>query len=165
MRLAQKNGPLTPGTQRAIETKTQSVQACRSFPREAGSQSRSNASSLLRTTTLKDLTNHVRRFGLGVPLIVVFRGEGDRPEEEFYAPGMSIAATAHCYAWCRSSIQQSATHATHNCVIELHDPLVASDVQIDDGRWIPLEADLSTPLGLLAKSSRCSRVPRSAPAG
>lgn len=144
LRLAQMDGPITPGTSRSIETDSQSIQL------DVISRGSWRPGQIERIEFASDydahgLTNQTRRYGLGVPLIAVYRKESKQPEDQFYAPGMSVAATA----FLRVMPAQPAgpgQKSNHQCVLELHDPLVTTDVQIDDGRLVPLEIDLSTPL-------------------
>jgi len=144
MRLAQRDGPLTPGTKRAIETSSQSIQL------SIVSRGSWRADQISRVEFASDyqskgLKNQVQRFGLGVPLILVYRPDLNRAEDQFYAPGMSVGATAFLRVVSDEENSRNG-RARHNCVIELHDPLQTSDVQLEDTRLVPLETDLSTPL-------------------
>ena len=143
MRLAQLEGPLVPGTERAIETKRQSI---RLHVVSKGGWRRDQIKRIEFASEYKTtgLTNQTRRFGLGVPLIAVYRDDLNRPGEQFYAPGMSVAATA--FLRVVPDQLHGRDRSRHTCVIELYDPLVTTDVRIDDGRLVPLESDLSTPL-------------------
>ena len=143
MRLAQQDGPLTPGTRRAIETSSQSIQM--SIVSKGSWRADQIASvEFASDYQTKGLKNQIQRFGLGVPLILVYRPDLNRPEDQFYAPGMSVAATAFFRVMPEGGIRDG--RARHKCVIELHDPLLTSDVQLEDTRLVPLESDLSTPL-------------------
>jgi len=144
MRLAKRDGPLTPGTRRSIETDTQS------FDFSIVTRGNWKPGQLERIEFASDyyakgLTNQIRRFGLGVPLICVYHTDPNRPEDQFYAPGMSLAATAFVRVQPKSTPSNDGK-AHHVCTLELHDPLTTTDVQLDDGRLVPLETDLSTPL-------------------
>ena len=101
----------------------------------------------------KGLNNSNHTFGLGVPLIVV-RNRSSRgdPAEPYYAPGLAFPITAFlrllpdapAAASSASSITSSAG-TRHRAVLELYDPLTATEVTVGNRR-IPLETDLSTPL-------------------
>ena len=58
---------------------------------------------------------------------------------------MSFAATAFLRVLPETRTPIGQGRRRHECVLELHDPLVASDLSVD-GRRVPLETDLSTPL-------------------
>ena len=91
------------------------------------------------------LRNHNRTYGLGVPLIAVRAPHEDEdPREKYYPPGLSFAVTA----FLRVLPERGETNGkqTHRCVLELYDPLVSQNIRLND-RIVPLETDLSTPLG------------------
>jgi pimeloyl-ACP methyl ester carboxylesterase len=96
------------------------------------------------------LNNRHQSFGLGVPLVAVRKSHDDEdPTEKYYPPGLSFAATAFLRVFTLPpAVGQSADaggHAVCHCVLELHDPLVSKDILVD-GRRVPLETDLTTPL-------------------
>ncbi len=85
-------------------------------------------------------------YGLGVPLIAVRRSDDDQdPASIFYPRGMSVPVTAILRA-----VEHPTSHAGDQqvivCALELQDPLASNVVEID-GRFVPLESDLTTPLG------------------
>ena len=142
MRLAQRQGPLTPGTTRYIQTPNQSIELS-VVSKGSWRPEQIERIEFASDYEAKGLKNNYRSYGLGVPLIAVFRRDGNTPEEQFYAPGMSVAATA--FLRVLPDRARSSDESCHFCTLELHDPLVASDVEIVD-RLVPLETDLSTPL-------------------
>jgi len=144
MRLAQRDGPLIPGMTCSIETRNQSIQVS-IVSKGTWKPAQIERIEFTSDYNPKGLTNQVRRFGLGVPLIAVFRGDRNRPEEQFYAPGMSVAVTAFLRV-VPEQIRSQNRKSTRFCVLEFHDPLVSADTLIGDGRLVPLETDLSTPL-------------------
>lgn len=85
-------------------------------------------------------------YGLGVPLIAVRRPDANHdPASAYYPSGMSFPVTAIL----RAAEQPCDRHGgprVVTCVLELHDPLAADTVQVA-GRHVPLESDLTTPLG------------------
>ena len=98
---------------------------------------------------VQGLTNHYHTFGLGVPLIAVRKPpESDKPQEQFYPPGLSFPVTAFLRVRSTEDRQDAASKKCRHCVLELYDPLVATDIVVA-GRRVPLETDLSTPLAYL----------------
>jgi pimeloyl-ACP methyl ester carboxylesterase len=96
--------------------------------------------------TVEGLVNVHRTYGLGVPLIAVRKKQPGRdPASRFYPQSMSFPITAILRASerpCESPDDQQVV----TCVLELHDPLAGDVVQVA-GRPVPLETDLTTPLG------------------
>jgi len=93
---------------------------------------------------IRGLQNQYHNYGLGVPLIAVRKqhdGSEARPDERFYPPGMSFPVTA----FLRVVHHEDGAQGNHIVHIELHDPLNTSDIHVN-GRTIPLESDLTTPL-------------------
>ena len=104
------------------------------------------------------LKNVFHTYGLGVPLIAVRKkfAAGD-PIEKHYPPGLCFPVTA--FLRCRRGAggrrrrpvayngqQAAGSCAHHHAVLELYDPLEATDIVVDDRR-VPLESDITTPLG------------------
>ena len=58
---------------------------------------------------------------------------------------MSLAATAFVRVQPKTTPTDDGKDH-HICTLELHDPLTTTDIRLDDGRLVPLETDLSTPL-------------------
>ncbi len=93
---------------------------------------------------LQGLTSSGRSYGLGVPLIAVRKKGSDAdPRETYYPNGLSFPVTALLRVIPSDS--QSERCRRHRCVLELHDPLVASDIELA-GRLVPLQTDLSSAL-------------------
>ncbi len=89
------------------------------------------------------LQNTHHTYGLGVPLIVVRNNQQHQdPAEKYYAPGLAFPMTAFVRLMPEDT---SADQSHHRAVIELHDPLTATEVTVDELR-VPLETDLSVPL-------------------
>jgi pimeloyl-ACP methyl ester carboxylesterase len=85
-------------------------------------------------------------YGLGVPLIAVRRsGEEADPASRFYPAGMSVPVTAILRAVERPGARPDEPQVVV-CALELQDPLASNVVEIG-GRLVPLESDLTTPLG------------------
>lgn len=105
------------------------------------------------------LTNRHQSFGLGVPLVAVRKShEQEDAAEKYYPPGLSFAATA----FLRVSTPPPGEGAINDresdchCVLELHDPLVGKDILVD-GRRVPLETDLTTPLAYFLDNPKFER--------
>jgi pimeloyl-ACP methyl ester carboxylesterase len=95
---------------------------------------------------VQGLVNRHVTYGLGVPLIAVHK---KRPEHDavcqYYPSGMSVPVTAILRAVQRPCGSPGQAHNVA-CVLELHDPSAYDHVEIA-GRPVPLETDLTTPLG------------------
>ncbi len=90
-------------------------------------------------------------YGLGVPLIAVRRKrEGDDPREKYYPDGLSFPVTALLRV-VRHQPGERQQGNRHHCVLELHDPLAASDIQLAQ-RLVPLQTDMSTALAYFLDS-------------
>lgn len=97
---------------------------------------------------VKGLANRHTTYGLGVPLIAIHRSQSSRDSaSRFYPPGMSFPVTAILRAVERPCPIRRGTRRI-GCALELHDPLISDQVQVA-GRLVPLETDLTTPLGFL----------------
>jgi len=97
---------------------------------------------------VKGLVNRHTTYGLGVPLIAIHRSQSSQDSaSRFYPPGMSFPVTAILRAVEKPCLVRSGTRQI-GCALELHDPLVYDQVPVA-GRLVPLETDLTTPLGLL----------------
>ncbi|MCC6508254.1 MAG: alpha/beta fold hydrolase [Pirellulaceae bacterium] len=90
-------------------------------------------------------------YGLGVPLIAVRRqNSADDPREKYYPEGLSFPVTALLRVVSHRPGERKAVNR-HSCVLELHDPLAASDIQLAQ-RLVPLQTDLSTALAFFLDS-------------
>jgi pimeloyl-ACP methyl ester carboxylesterase len=93
-------------------------------------------------------------YGLGVPLIGVRKKQApDDPREKYYPDGLSLPVTALLrVVGGRPPNARGPIHRYH-CVLELHDPLVASDIPLAQ-RLVPLQTDLSTALAYYLDSDQ-----------
>lgn len=90
-------------------------------------------------------------YGLGVPLIAVrHKKSQDDPREKYYPDGLSFPVTALLRVVGHGRGDANKAHR-HRCVLELHDPLAASDIQLAQ-RLVPLQTDLSTALSYFLDS-------------
>ncbi|MCL2347885.1 MAG: alpha/beta hydrolase [Planctomycetaceae bacterium] len=93
---------------------------------------------------IKGLDSQYRQYGLGVPLIACLKNkDSDDPVSKYYPSHMALPVTALMRPNIRAIMDgdQNAIHAE----LELFDP-VESDQTFLEGRLVPLEADLTTPL-------------------
>ncbi len=103
------------------------------------------------------LKNVFHTYGLGVPLIAVRKsGAVADPIEKHYPPGLCFPVTAFLRCdqeQAAGGVRQAAYNgqqaagsgAHHHAVLELYNPLEATDIVVDDRR-VPLESDITTPL-------------------
>ena len=95
------------------------------------------------------LTNQHHTYGLGVPLIAVrSRHIGEEATEKYYPRGLSFPVTAFLRV---EPNEPSDTTSANHCVLELYDPLHASNIEVAN-RVVPLETDLSVPLAYFLDS-------------
>lgn len=91
-------------------------------------------------------------YGLGVPLVAVRRKNSpDDPREKYYPEGLSFPVTALLRVVDSQRPGDSTAVHRHHCVLELHDPLAAADIQLAQ-RLVPLQTDLSTALAFFLDS-------------
>lgn len=145
LRIMRKQGRLQPGQNYAIEAEDQrldvQVAVC-GYWRPDDFESFEFVSDY----EVKGIVDRYVTYGLGVPLIAVHRGESNSDAaSHFYPPGMSLPVTAILRAVAKPCLYRGGTRQIA-CALELHDPLVYDQVQIA-GRLVPLETDLTTPLG------------------
>jgi pimeloyl-ACP methyl ester carboxylesterase len=95
---------------------------------------------------VKGLTNRHVTYGLGVPLLAVWSNHGGKdPASQFYPRGMSFPVTAILRA-AELPCQRPGDPRVVSCALELHDPLISDQTRIAN-RLVPLQTDLTTPLG------------------
>ena len=85
-------------------------------------------------------------YGIGVPMIAVRRpNTGENASEKYYPEGLSFPVTALLRVTSPTLETSHDSQHRHPCVLELHDPLDTTDIQLNS-RLVPLQSDLSTPL-------------------
>lgn len=165
LRMLKKQGKLRPGETITVEVKGEQWDLAiepRNCSWPAGDIERFEFVNDYEIHGLRDVFH---TYGLGVPLIAV-RKERPRtdPVEKHYAPGLSFPVTAvvRCLRDeeqaadsrqqavsgqqpAASGLQMTASQHHHRAVLELFDPLQSTDVVVD-GRPVPLESDITTPL-------------------
>jgi len=93
---------------------------------------------------IKGMQSEYRQHGLGVPLIACRKeGDSDDPFSQFYPSYMALPVTALLRPNIRA-ISEGNRDELH-AELEFFDPL-ESDKTLIEGRLVPLEADLTTPL-------------------
>ena len=145
LRMIQRQGLLKPGEQHTIATARQEFDLTIQL---RGPWREENIAELkfVSDYEVQGLKNHYHTYGLGVPLIAVYQNAGTAlPGEAYYPPGMSFPVTAFLRVLPAEPTRTTDGRPHHACVLELHDSLAASDIDIH-GRLVPLETDLTTPL-------------------
>lgn len=95
---------------------------------------------------VRGLVNRHVTYGLGVPLIAVRDKQvGQDPASQYYPRRLSFPVTAILRA-AECSGSQPGDRSVVSCGLELHDPLLSDQVQVAQ-HLVPLETDLTTPLG------------------
>ncbi|MFO1066761.1 MAG: hypothetical protein U0892_23120, partial [Pirellulales bacterium] len=70
-------------------------------------------------------------YGLGVPMIAVRKKQSpDDPREKYYPEGLCYPVTALLRVVGPNTHTQKGIAHRHHCVLELHDPMVASDIPV-----------------------------------
>jgi len=93
---------------------------------------------------VKGLDNHHETYGLGVPLIAQRADLPTQPEGTRYPPNVCFPVTA----FFRFDGGLADLYARHNGQLEMYNPLTVQSIQVQ-GRMVPLQTDLTTPLAYL----------------
>jgi len=142
LRIVQQQGEMKPGTTQSIRTANQTVDATIVLCGKHWRADDFEQFHFVSDYDVEGLQNHYRSYGLGVPLIGVRkRHESTSADEKFYPPGMSVPVTA----FVRVMPPGSNKSGQHTVQIELYDALNKSEISVD-GRRVPLQSDLTTPL-------------------
>jgi triacylglycerol esterase/lipase EstA (alpha/beta hydrolase family) len=168
LRTVQRQRPLRPGESRPIQTARHDCRLNIELHSDGWHNEDFDHVEFVTDYEVHGLRNHYHSFGLGVPLIAVRRQHDDHDvREQFYPPQLSFPVTAFLRirgtpAGPRMPVQltsgqtrgldvaapalsETVTGEHLDVVLELHDPLVRSSVEVA-GRRVPMETDLSTPL-------------------
>jgi pimeloyl-ACP methyl ester carboxylesterase len=94
------------------------------------------------------LANHHRTYGLGVPLIGT-RANVPRPTSAYYPARVSFPVTA--FFRFEGTLAELGQRRAGQ--LELYNPLAVQTIEVN-GRPVPLETDLTTPLGYYLASTR-----------
>jgi pimeloyl-ACP methyl ester carboxylesterase len=145
LRLVSKQGNLKPGNSYRITTskKDYDVQVV-----SRGSWHDADFESLKFCSEfqVKGLDSANVNYGVGVPMIAVRQEHhGANPAEKYYPEGLAFPVTALLRVTSPSIHASPNSQHRHPCVLELHDPLDSTDIELNS-RLVPLQSDLSTPL-------------------
>jgi len=147
LKIVKKQGTLRPGGTHTIELAGQSYDVT-VIPRGTRwSADDFDHCEFCSDYEIQGLKNQYHGYGLGVPLIAVRKGQAEKGEaEKFYPPGLSFPVTAFLRMLPDEPERGEVAGGTRKrAVIELHDPLMLSELNVNN-RTVPLENDLSTPL-------------------
>ncbi len=145
LRLVHSEGPLTPGNTYRVSTADSNydVQVVNRGPWANADFGKLKFSSDFQVKGI-DASNVT--YGVGVPMIALRnRRSPDEPGEKYYPEGLSFPVTAILRVTSPHLHSTKDLHHRHPCVLELHDPLASTDIELNS-RLVPLQADLSTPL-------------------
>jgi pimeloyl-ACP methyl ester carboxylesterase len=144
LRIVDANGQLRPGTSYEVTSEKENYRVA-TVMRGQWSQEDFDHFEFVSDYQLQGLTSSGLSYGLGVPLIAVRKkGSQDDPREAYYPKGLSFPVTALLRVVPRQA-EDSEDCNRHHCVLELHDPLVSTDIDLA-GRLVPLQTDLSAAL-------------------
>ena len=144
LRLINRNGQLNPGEVVVIDTGTDQVEVD-VIVRGPWRPDEFDKFEFVSDYQLTGLKNHHHGYGLGVPMIAIRRSSADPdPQEQYYPTKLSFPVTA--FLRINPGTKQDNGKVARRCVLELHDPLDSNVTQVAN-RLVPLETDLSTPLG------------------
>jgi pimeloyl-ACP methyl ester carboxylesterase len=142
IRIIKRQGKLVPGSTQTIRTANQDVEVTIVL---CGKTWRAEDFAEFRFASdyeIRGLQNRYHNYGLGVPLVVERKHHANASsEEKFYPPGMSFPVTA----FLRVMPQGAESPGRYVVRLELYDPLSTAEISVD-GRRVPLESDLTTPL-------------------
>ncbi len=152
LRLVHKQDHLLPGE--SVELETSNRQLIVSVEsRGSWTDSEFKKLEFVSDYQIKGLTNHNHSYGLGVPLIAVRQsvaGENN-PAEKYYPKVLCFPVTA--FLRVHPQRPGEAPNAPRHCVLELYDPLDATTITVAN-RLVPLETDISVPLGYTLEKGR-----------
>jgi pimeloyl-ACP methyl ester carboxylesterase len=108
---------------------------------------------------IRNLRNHYRTYGLGVPLIAVRRPlPQEPPAARFYPDHLSFPVTVFLRPEPGADPYASDVFRRRWGVLELYDPLVNEDIRVGS-LWVPLQTDLTTPLAYFLADPRMAELP------
>ena len=141
MRLINRNGQLVPGESLMFDTGNEQIRVD-VVARGSWKVEDFEKLEFVSDYQITGLKNHHHSYGLGVPMIAVRRaGVSNDPVEKYYPAKLTFPVTAFLRILPAQSGQDG-----RRCVLELCDPLDSSTTLVAN-RLVPLETDLSTPLG------------------
>ena len=108
---------------------------------------------------IRNLRNHYRTYGLGVPLIAVRQPlPVEPPEARYYPDNLSFPVTVFLRPEPGADPFAADAFRRRTASLELYDPIVTSDVRVGN-LWVPLQTDLSTPLAYFLADPRMLLLP------
>jgi pimeloyl-ACP methyl ester carboxylesterase len=151
LRIVQDQGQLLPGETVELETGTRklivSVES-----RGAWQNEEFKKLEFVSDYTITGLTNRNHNYGLGVPLIAVRQSDDtSHPAAKYYPKVLCFPVTAFLRVVPRHP--DESPNAPRHCRLELYDPLDANTISVAN-RLVPLETDLSVPLGYTLEKGR-----------
>jgi hypothetical protein len=157
LRIVKKDGGLKPGMTHQIKAASHKMNMTIVLRGEGWQSDDIDHFEFVSDYAITGLKNQYHTYGLGVPLIAVRRNqERQNPIERYYPPGTSLPVTA----FVRMLPDTSGKETEHEVVLELYDPLSASDIMIGSRR-VPLETDLSTPLAYMLNQPQLKNLDQS----
>ncbi len=142
LRIINRRGGIVPGSTHTIRTANQTIEAEVVLRGPGWHNDEFESFHFVSDYEVQGLQNHYHAYGLGVPMIAVCKKkQQDGAQDKFYPPGMSYPVTA----FLRVLPNKTGSESHYQAHLELHDPLNTSEISVD-GRRIPLESDLTTPL-------------------
>jgi pimeloyl-ACP methyl ester carboxylesterase len=145
LRLVSSQGNLKPGNSYRISTQAKNYDV-QVVSRGSWHDGDFDSLKFCSDYQVKGLESSNVSYGVGVPMIAVRRPhDGASPAEKFYPEGLAFPVTALLRVTSPSIHVSRDSQHRHPCVLELHDPLDSTDIQLNS-RLVPLQSDLSTPL-------------------
>ena len=146
LRLVNRRGNLKPGNTYRIET-TEREYGVQVVARGGWSEEDFDRFEFCSDYKVEGLDSTNIGYGIGVPLIAVRKKQTSQETADCYYPdGLSFPVTALLRVTAPSIRPENSSTHRYPCILELHDPLVSNDVHFASRR-VPLQTDLSTPLG------------------
>ena len=146
LRLLQQRGGLLPGRTYSIESASQAWDVKIVVSKGRWQDDDFAGFRFVSDYEVQGLKNQFHSFGLGVPLIAIRERHGSqRTDEQFLPAQLSFPVTAFLHVVPDTGPCPNGTRPRHVAILELDDPLLATDIVVGDRR-VPLETDLSTPL-------------------
>ena len=146
LRLVNRRGNLKPGNTYHIETSEREY-GVQVVARGGWSEEDFDRFEFCSDYKVEGLDSTNVGYGIGVPLIAVRKKRTNEETADCYYPdGLSFPVTALLRVTSPSIRPENSSTHRYPCVLELHDPLASNDVHFANRR-VPLQTDLSTPLG------------------
>lgn len=150
LRIVRANGQLLPGQHLLVNTGTEKFDVS-IVTHGSWSPDQYEGFEFVSDYEITGLTNRHHGYGLGVPLIAIRKpGNPADPVENFYPEVLSFPVTAFLRIVPASP---GSDHVHRHCILELFEPMDAQGVAVA-GRTVPLETDLSVPLGYMLEKGR-----------